>query len=64
MKLSLFLLFCIVVAILALFKNYDEFKGGRGGLYRRGGRRSFGPFNIIDAVVIVLLLFWVYIGYK
>jgi len=58
MKWSLFLLFCIVVAILALFKNYDEFKGGRGGFRRSGGRR--GPFTILDAVLIVLLLFWFY----
>ena len=58
MKWSLFLLFCIVVAILALFKNYDEFKGGRGFRVRGGGRR--GPFTLVDAVLIVLLLFWVY----
>ena len=55
-----FLLFCIVVAILALFKSSDNFKGGRGGLYGRGGRRSFGPFNIIDAVGIVLVLFFLF----
>jgi hypothetical protein len=61
MKWSLFLLFCIVVAILALFKNYDEFKGGRGG-FRRSGRR--GPFTILDAVVIVLVLFWIFTAYK
>jgi hypothetical protein len=53
-----------VVAILALFKSSDSFKGGRGGLYGRGGRRSFGPFNIIDAVLIVLLLFWFFILHK
>jgi len=49
-----------VVAILALFKSSDNFKGGRGGLYGRGGRRSFGPFNIIDAVGIVLVLFFLF----
>ena len=59
MKWSLFLLFCIVVAILALFKNYDEFKGSRGG-FRRSGSGRRGPFTILDAVLIVLLLFWVY----
>ena len=63
MNWSLFLLFCIVVAILALFKNYDNFKGGRG-FRARGGSRARGPFTIVDAVAIVLLLFWVYIGYK
>jgi hypothetical protein len=58
-----FLLFCIVVAILALFKNYDEFKGGRGGFRSsRGGRR--GPFTILDAVVIVLVLFWIFTAHK
>jgi hypothetical protein len=62
MKLSLFLLFCIVVAILALFKNYDEFKGGRG--FRIRGSGSRGPFTIVDAVLIVLLLFWFFIQNK
>ena len=64
MKWSLFLLFCIVVAVLALFKSHDDFKGSRGGLYGRGGRRSFGPFNIIDAVAIVLVLFWIFTAFK
>ena len=61
MKYSLFLLFCIVIAILALLKNYDSFKGGRGfgGFSRlRGGSR--GPFTIVDAVGIVLVLFYLY----
>jgi hypothetical protein len=62
MKWSLFLLFCIVIAILALFKNYDDFKGSRGFRMSGGGRR--GPFTLVDAVLIVLLLFWLYIGYK
>jgi hypothetical protein len=52
-----FLLFCIVLAILALFKNYDSFKGGRG--FRMGGG-SRGPFTIVDAVAIVLVLFFVF----
>jgi hypothetical protein len=51
-----FLLFCIVVAILALFKSSDSFKGGRG--FRMGGRR--GPLDIVDAVAIVLVLFFVF----
>ena len=59
MKWSLFLLFCIVVAILAFFKNYDNFKGGRGFRVRGSSRRR-GPFNIIDAVGIVLILFFLY----
>jgi hypothetical protein len=63
MKWSLFLLFCIVVAILALFKSYDEFKGGRGG-GRWGGSGRRGPFTILDAVVIVLLLFWFYTSHN
>jgi len=62
MKWSLFLLFCIVVAILALFKNYDSFKGGRG--FRMGGGGHHGPFNIIDAVGIVLLLFYLFVANK
>jgi hypothetical protein len=62
MKWSLFLLFCIVVAILALLKNYDGFKGGRG--FRIRGSGSRGPFNIVDAVLIVLLLFWFFIHNK
>jgi hypothetical protein len=61
MKWSLFLLFCIVVAILALFKNHDNFKGGRGGGFRvRGSSRRRGPFTIIDAVGIILVLFWLF----
>ena len=59
MKWSLFLLFCIVVAILALFKSADSFKGG-GGFRMRGSSRRRGPFNIVDAVVIVLVLFWLF----
>jgi hypothetical protein len=62
MKWSLCLLFCIVVAILALFKNYDDFKGGRGGWYR--GPRRGGPFTIVDAVVIVLVLFWIFSAFN
>ena len=63
MKWSLILLFCIVVAILALFKSSDSFKGSRG--FRiRGGSRARGRFTIVDAVAIVLLLFWIYVGYK
>ena len=60
MKWSLFLLFCIVVAILALFKNHDGFKGGRGFRMRSSGSRRRGPFTIVDAVVIVLVLFFLY----
>jgi hypothetical protein len=61
MKWSLFLLFCIVVAILALFKTHDNFKGGRGGSFRmRGSSRRRGPFTIVDAVAIVLVLFFLY----
>ena len=56
MKWSLFLLFCIVVAILALLKSSDSFKGGRG--FRMGGHR--GPFTIVDAVAIVLGLFFLF----
>ena len=63
MKWSLFLLFCIVVAILALFKSDDSFKGGRG-FRARGGSRARGTFTIVDAVAIILLLFWIYVGYK
>jgi uncharacterized membrane protein len=59
MKWSLFLLFCIVVAILALFKNYDGFKGGRG-FRMSGGGGHHGPFTIVDAVAIVLVLFFLY----
>jgi hypothetical protein len=59
MKWSLFLLFCIVVAILALFKSSDSFKGSRGGFRSSGGGRR-GPFTILDAVLIVLFLFWFY----
>ena len=62
MKWSLFLLFCIVVAILALFKSSDSFKGFRPRARGGGGRP--GPFTIVDAVAIVLLLFWIYVGYK
>lgn len=55
MNWSLFLLFCIALTSLALFKNYDGFKGGR---WRGGSGGHHGPFTIVDAVVIVLLLFW------
>lgn len=61
MKWSLFLLFCIVVAILALFKSSDSFKGGRG--FRMGGGHH-GPFTIVDAVAIVLLLFYLFVANK
>ena len=61
MKWSLFLLFCIVVAILALFKSCDSFKGS--GFRMRGSRRR-GPFNIVDAVVIVLVLYWIFVSYN
>lgn len=60
MKWSLFLLFCIVVAILALFKSSDSFKGG--GFRMRGSSRRRGPFTIVDAVVIVLVLFYLFIN--
>lgn len=58
MEWSLFLLFCIVVAILALFKNSDNFKGGRG--FSMGGHH--GPFTIVDAVIIVLLLYYLFVA--
>lgn len=57
-----FLLFCIVVAILALFKSSDSFKGGRGFRMGVGGRP--GPFNILDAVGIVLVLFYFFVANK
>lgn len=63
MKWSLFLLFCIVIAILALFKSSDSFKGGRG-FRMGGGSRGRGPFNIIDAVGIVLVLFYLFVANK
>ena len=56
MKWSLFLLFCIVVAILALFKSSDSFKGFRPRV--RGSGRRRGPFTIVDAVAIVLVVFY------
>lgn len=62
MKWSLFLLFCIVIAILALFKSSDSFKGG-GGFRMRGSSRRRGPFTIVDAVVIVLVLYWIFASY-
>ena len=61
MKWSLFLLFCIVVAILALFKSSDSFKTGGGFL---SSRRSRGPFTIVDAVAIVLVLYWIFASYN
>jgi hypothetical protein len=64
MKWSLFLLFCIVVSILALFKSSDSFKGGRGFRMGGGGLRNRGPFNIIDAVAIVLVLFYLFVANK
>lgn len=62
MKWSLFLLFCIVVAILALFKSSDSFKGGGGFRIRGSSRRTRGPFTIVDAVAIVLVIFYLFIN--
>jgi len=64
MKWSLFLLFCIVVAILALFKSSDSFKGSRGFRMRGSSRRTRGPFTIVDAVAIVLVLYWIFVSYN
>ena len=63
-----FLLFSIVVAVLALFKSHDEFKGGRGGggnirlRYGGGGYHGIrsGPITIVDAVATVILLSWIF----
>lgn len=59
MKWSVSLLFFIVIIVILVFKNYDSFKGGR--IRSFSGRRS-GPFDIIDAVIIVLLLFYMFIN--
>ena len=61
MNWSLFLLFCIVVAILALFKSHDNFKGGRG-FRMSGGYR--GPFTIVDAVILVLVVYYLFINIR
>ena len=63
MNWSLFLVFCIVIAILSLFKSSDSFKGGRG-FRMRGSSRSRGPFTIVDAVAIVLVLYWIFASYN
>jgi len=57
MKWSLSILFFIVLIIILIFKNYDSFKGGR---IRSFSGRSRGPFDIVDAVIIVLLLFYIF----
>jgi len=45
MKWSLILLFFIVVAILALLKSNDNFKGGRGSGGSRGGGYGGGGYG-------------------
>lgn len=53
MNWSLFLLFCIFFATIALLKNYASLNDIKS--HRRG------PFNIIDAICIALVLYWLFI---
>ena len=53
----------MVIIILLAFKNYEDFKGGRGRMFRGKGRRN-RTFNIIDVVGIVLVAFYLFINSK
>jgi len=59
MKWSLELLFTIVVLILVLFRQHDDFRGGRG--FRFGGGGHHGPITAVDfAMVFLLILIFYY----
>ena len=58
MEWSLSLLFGLILLALILFKKCEEFKGGR---IRMGGGRN-RKFDIIDVVIIVLVIFYLFIN--
>lgn len=60
MKWSLKLLFTIVVLILVLFRQHDDFRGGRGFRFGSGGGHH-GPITVVDfAMVFLLILIFYY----
>lgn len=56
MNWSLFLVFCILLTTIALLKNYAYLNNIKS--HRRG------PLNIVDAVAIVLVLFYLFVNNK
>ena len=60
MEWSLSFLFGLIVLTLFLFKKCEEFKGGRGGF--RMGRQRNRKFDIVDVVLIVLVLYYLFLN--
>ena len=61
MKWSLKFLFTIVLLILVLFRQHDEFRGSRLGSGFRLGRVRRGPIDIVDfALIFVLIMVFYY----
>jgi len=57
------LTFILGLTLLAIFffKKCEEFKGGRGGFRMGSGRRN-RTFDMVDAVVLVLALYYVFLN--
>jgi len=59
MEWSLSVLFGLILLVLILFKKCEEFKGGR---IRMGGGRRNRKFDIVDVVIIVLAIYYLFIN--
>jgi hypothetical protein len=64
MEWSLSLLFGLILLVLILFKKCEEFKGGRirMGSGRIGRDYSKRPFDMVDAVVLVLAFYYLFLN--
>jgi len=60
MEWSLSVLFGLILLVLILFKKCEEFKGGRG--FRMGRGRRNRKFDIVDVVIIVLAIYYLFIN--
>jgi hypothetical protein len=60
------ILFCLTVVVLLFFKKYEEFKGsfrmrGSGYSWGGGGYRN-RTFDMVDAVAIVLVFYYLFLN--
>ena len=61
MEWSLSLIFGLTLLAIFFFKKCEEFKGGRGGFRMGSGRRN-RKFDIVDVVIIVLVLYYLFLN--